>query len=260
MPKINNQLYDLPGNPWWDENSNLYLLKTMVNPWRVPYFEKIISDTFQDNLSGIQLLDIGCGGGYLTEEYARFGLQTTGIDISAPSIEAAINHADEEGLQIKYQVGSATDLEFGDKSFDVVSCCDVLEHIENWPDAIAEITRVLRPGGVFLFDTINRTVISYLTMIFGLEIFPLTRIFTPQTHVWRMFISPDRLSRELRKHGWTVTKLSGGAIRANPFRLLNSILGYKRGQLSAADLGQRLQLKHSPILFQNYLGIARQRQ
>ena len=257
MPEINNQIYDQPEDIWWDENSSLYLLKTMVNPWRVPYFRQILTEIFSENLSGGQLLDIGCGGGYLSEEFARLGLQTTGIDLSPNSIQAAKSHARQQGLDIRYQVGAATEIDFQDHQFDIVSCCDVLEHIDNWPDAIREISRVLRPGGLFLFDTINRTLISYLTMIFGLEIFPLTRIFAPGTHIWRMFITPEELSSELDRHGLAVMGLSGGSIPVKPHQILGHIRQYKTGNRSAAELGKSLGLELTNDLSQNYLGAAR---
>ncbi len=256
MPAINNQIYDLPGNSWWDEDNHLYLLKAMVNPWRVPYFSECLLAAFPKNRGEIQMLDVGCGGGYLTEEYARLGFQVTGVDISPASIAEAIAHAREEGLQITYQTGSAAALDFPDRRFDVVSCCDVLEHIEDWPAAIGEIARVVKPGGLFLFDTINRTFSSYLTMIFGLQLFPLTKLFAPRTHLWRMFIQPGELEIELVRAGFTLDGLSGGAIKASPLRILGGIREYKNGRRSAAELGEDLQLQHSPDLSQNYLGAA----
>jgi 2-polyprenyl-6-hydroxyphenyl methylase/3-demethylubiquinone-9 3-methyltransferase len=254
MPTINNQIYDLPENSWWDEENHLYLLKAMVNPWRVPFYSQVLLESYPDGLSGIELLDIGCGGGYLTEEYARLGCQTSGIDISSASIAEAIQHASIEGLKINYQVGSATNLEFPENSFDVVSCCDVLEHIENWPAAIQEIARVLRPGGLFFFDTINRTLPSFVTMIFGLEIFPLTRIFEPRTHLWKMFIKPAELTHELSKNNLTVKKLSGGSMSVNPLMAAYLLYRYNRVGSSFSDLGKSLTLQISKDLSQNYLG------
>jgi 2-polyprenyl-6-hydroxyphenyl methylase/3-demethylubiquinone-9 3-methyltransferase len=255
--KINNQIYDDPENSWWDENNPIYLLRSMVNPWRVPYFSSVLKDYFGKNLTEVQLLDIGCGGGYLTEEFARLGCKTSGVDISSNSIQAAKTHALNSGLTIDYRVGSATDLDFRDDSFDVISCCDVLEHIVNWSDAITEITRVLSPGGILFFDTINRTFQSYLTMIFGLQIFPLTSLFPPQTHIWRMFITPEELSAGLESHGFELMGLSGGTIKANPAAILFQLIRYKTGRLSASHLGQSLQLTHSSNLSQNYLGYGR---
>jgi 2-polyprenyl-6-hydroxyphenyl methylase/3-demethylubiquinone-9 3-methyltransferase len=106
------------------------------------------------------LLDIGCGGGVLTEDFASMGCQVTGIDISPRSIEVAKAHAALSGLTVDYRVGSGTELDFEANSFDAVSCCDVLEHIQDWKQVLAEASRVLTPGGLFFFDTINRTLKS----------------------------------------------------------------------------------------------------
>ena len=86
---INNRMYDELAHAWWDENGFLHLLKAMVNPWRVPYFTKILLDGYGQNLSQVHLLDIGCGGGVLAEEFAMLGCRVSGIDISPESIAVA---------------------------------------------------------------------------------------------------------------------------------------------------------------------------
>ena len=121
---INNQVYDDLAHSWWDESSPFFLLKSMVNPWRVPYFTDVIKDIFQEGLSSLHVLDIGCGGGLLTEEYSRLGCRVTGIDISPRSIEAARAHAQLENLSIDYQTGSASDIKYNEGYFEIVSCCD----------------------------------------------------------------------------------------------------------------------------------------
>ena len=105
MTVINNHIYDDLAETWWDENEFLHLLKVMVNPWRVPYFMDVLETLYGRDLSQVHLLDIGCGGGVLTEEFASMGCQVTGIDISPRSIEIARLHATRSGLSIDYQVG-----------------------------------------------------------------------------------------------------------------------------------------------------------
>src|SRR5215212_5571085 len=129
---INNRVYDDFADTWWDEDEFLHLLKVMVNPWRVPYFKNVLVKYYDQDLSRVRLLDIGCGGGVLTEEFASMGCQVTGIDISPRSIAVAQAHAATAGLSIDYRVGPGTRLPFGDGFFDAVSCCDVLEHIQDW--------------------------------------------------------------------------------------------------------------------------------
>ena len=129
---VNNQIYEELAQTWWNENAFLHLLKVMVNPWRVPYFKRALIQHYGPDLSRVRLLDIGCGGGVLTEEFASMGCQMTGIDISPESIAVAQAHAAQSGLSIDYRVGSGTSLAFDQESFEAVSCCDVLEHIRDW--------------------------------------------------------------------------------------------------------------------------------
>ena len=257
MAQVNNRIYDQLAQTWWDENEFLHLLKVMVNPWRVPYFKKALRKHYGQDLSRVRLLDIGCGGGVLTEEFAALGCKVTGIDISPKSIAVAQAHASISGLDIDYRVGSGTSLPFDNSSFDAVSCCDVLEHIQDWKQVLTEAARVLLPGGLFFFDTINRTLKSQVTFIFGLQEFPLTRLMPPDTHIWDMFITPDEISSALRDQGMTLENMMGGAIANNPLATLWNILQQKQGRITFAELGRRLQLKLDPDLSLNYLGYAR---
>ena len=255
-PFINNHMYNEFADSWWDENGTLHLLKVMVNPWRVPYFAEALKGRFGADLSQVRLLDIGCGGGVLAEEFAKLGCQVTGIDISDESLAVARAHARTQGLTIAYQSGSAAQLPFDGSSFEVVSCCDALEHIPAWEQVIAEVGRVLKPEGLFLFDTINRTSKSRVNFIFGLQDFPFTRLFPKDAHVWEMFITPEELSSVLEQNGMKVQGMSGGAIPRDPLSTLQEVRRHKRGEINVAELGRRLELKLDPDLSLNYLGYA----
>ena len=122
---------------------------------------------------------------------------------------------------------------------------------------IAEVGRVLKPNGLFLFDTINRTPKSKSTFIFGLQDFSFTKLFPKDAHVWEMFITPEELSAALDEHGMMVQGMSGGAIARNPFSTLLEVRRHKRGEINVAELGRRLELKLDPDLSLNYLGYAR---
>jgi 2-polyprenyl-6-hydroxyphenyl methylase/3-demethylubiquinone-9 3-methyltransferase len=254
---VNNHVYDELAETWWDENEFLHLLKVMVNPWRVPYFKNVLIQRFGDDLSRVRLLDIGCGGGVLAEEFASMGCRVTGIDISPRSIDVARSHAALSGLPIHYQVEAGTQLSFENASFDAVSCCDVLEHIDNWPLVIAEAGRVLEPGGLFFFDTINRTSESKLQFIFGLQEFPPTRLMPANTHIWEMFITPNELESALQREGFRLEDIQGGKIAKNPLATLWDVQQLKLGRISFGELGRRLKLKLDPDLSLNYLGYAR---
>ncbi len=253
---INNHMYNEMAGSWWDENGALHLLKVMVNPWRVPYFADALRERFGADLSHVRLLDIGCGGGVLAEEFAKISCQVTGIDVSDESLAIARAHAQSQGLSIEYQTGSAAQLPFDGNSFEVVSCCDVLEHIPDWKRVISEVGRVLQPNGLFLFDTINRTSKSKVNFIFGLQDFSFTKLFPKDTHVWEMFITPGELADALEQNDMQVQGLSGGAIAKNPLSTLQEVRRYKRGEINVAELGRRLELRHDPDLSLNYLGFA----
>jgi 2-polyprenyl-6-hydroxyphenyl methylase / 3-demethylubiquinone-9 3-methyltransferase len=253
---INNQIYDELAQTWWDENEFLHLLKAMVNPWRVPYFKNALLKQYGSDLSQIRLLDIGCGGGVLAEEFASLGCQVTGIDISPKSIAVAQAHAARSRLSIDYRVGSGTSLPFEKKSFEAVSCCDVLEHIHDWKQVIAEAARVLVSGGLFFFDTINRTRKSQVTFIYGLQESPLTRLMPANTHIWEMFITPDEITSAVQEYGMTVQDMKGGKIAKNPLGTLWDVHQQKQGKISFGELGRRLKLKLDADLSLNYLGYA----
>jgi len=254
---INNRVYDDLAHTWWDENEFLHLLKAMVNPWRVPYFKKALMEHSGDDLSRVRLLDIGCGGGVLAEEFALLGCQVTGIDISPKSIAVAQAHAAASGLSIDYRIGDGTSLPFGDESFEAVSCCDVLEHIQAWKQVIAEAGRVLIPGGLFFFDTINRNQRSRAVMIRGLQESAFTRLMPANTHIWEMFITPDEIAAALRQHGMQLEDMKGGKIAKNPLATLWDVRQQKQGRITFAELGRRLKLKLDEDLSLNYLGYAR---
>jgi 2-polyprenyl-6-hydroxyphenyl methylase / 3-demethylubiquinone-9 3-methyltransferase len=134
----------------------------------------------------------GCGGGFLAEEFARLGFDVVGVDPSAVSIEAARAHAAASSLNIDYRVGAGEQLLVEDGMFDVAYCCDVLEHVSDLDRVISETARVLKPGGLYLFDTVNRTLQSKLVAIKIAQEWPLTRVVDTPMHDWQMFIKPRR--------------------------------------------------------------------
>lgn len=182
---------------WWDESSTL--LHQM--PIKFNYFiEKI------NNPSGLKILDVGCGGGLLTEEFAKCGANVTGIDISNNSINIAHNHARQNNLSIEYKVGRAEQLPVKDK-YDVVISTDCLEHVENLGKSISEISRVLKPSGIFLYDTINRTILSKISVIWIADFIfrkQLAKIGVTENnytvHEWNKLIKPNELFKIFDKY------------------------------------------------------------
>jgi 2-polyprenyl-6-hydroxyphenyl methylase / 3-demethylubiquinone-9 3-methyltransferase len=192
---INNYIYDEFGEDWWNPNGHARLLHEM-NPVRWRYFQDVLGG--RDKIAGLRVLDVGCGGGLVSEEFAKAGAYVTGVDISESSLEIARRHATRQGLQIDYRHASAEFLPFEDNSFDIVVCCDFVEHISDKLDIfVTEMGRVLKPGGYFLYDTINRTFISRLIAIWALQ--DWLQIVPCETHVWRMLVKPAELEAALRR-------------------------------------------------------------
>jgi 2-polyprenyl-6-hydroxyphenyl methylase/3-demethylubiquinone-9 3-methyltransferase len=250
-----NSVFDLLSGLWWSENGYFNMLKSMVNPWRVGFLKRIVSSSSLQP-SGLSLLDIGCGGGLLTEELSRMGFSVTGIDRSKESLLVAREHAMQGGLCIDYQIASAESLPFREATFDVVTCCDVLEHIPNWKDVIKEISSVLRPNGLFFYDTINRTAASRLLFVEITQNCPITRIAPPNLHVWEMFITPRELIETLGEYNLRNMQMQGARVGTNFVRAFLLIQRYRRGRITGAQLGQQLQLIPHSSLSLSYSGFA----
>lgn len=204
---IDNGFYDAVGDGWWDERGTFSALHEM-NPVRVAYFDRAIASRTPDRpREDIDVLDVGCGGGLVSEAMARLGYRVRGVDLNAGAVAAADRHARAHGVAVDYTIGSAYELPVGDATVDAVVSSDVLEHLHDLDAALAEVSRVLRPGGVFAFDTINRTVRSYLIMLVLAE--RLLKVNRPGTHNWRMFIRPAELGAVLRRHRLELVEHTG---------------------------------------------------
>jgi 2-polyprenyl-6-hydroxyphenyl methylase/3-demethylubiquinone-9 3-methyltransferase len=221
--------YNKQGSTWWNPNGPFYVLKSMNEP-RFKFFDKFIS-SWRD----LNVLDIGCGGGFTCEFIAKKGATVSGIDLSDVSIEAAKIHAKESDLIIDYRGGTAENLPYEDDRFDVITCIDVLEHVEDVAKVIAEVKRVLKPGGVFLFDSINKTFKSKLIMIWLLEY--IKKEIPKGTHDWNMFINPFQMTGYLEKKGFKNIELAGFDVKgidSNNKRIVAEI----NGNLSVMYLGK----------------------
>lgn len=199
--KNNLEFYDQSADSWWHSEAKVYALYHL-NPLRFEYFDRHIK-TWQ----GLKVLDVGCGGGFSCEYIAARDTKVFGIDRSSTCINAAIAHAACSDLAIDYQFGLAENLPYPDSYFDVVLCVDVLEHITDPKQAITEIYRVLKPGGVFCFDTINRTFKSWLIMIWLLE--DVLKEIPQGIHDWQQFIKPKELTTLMQKAGFTNVDIQG---------------------------------------------------
>lgn len=192
-------IYDeVAGNWWSDEIRWVRTLKNMV-PGRLGYFDALI------DWKGKAVLDLGCAGGFMAEALDDRGAKVTGIDPAKDAIAAARAHAGNR--DITYDVGVGEALPYRDSQFDSVVCVDVLEHVADLDKVLMEVARVLKPEGLFLFDTINRNLIARLATITLAE--DILRILPKGTHDPDMFIKPQELTKSLQGAGLVPGDLTG---------------------------------------------------
>jgi 2-polyprenyl-6-hydroxyphenyl methylase/3-demethylubiquinone-9 3-methyltransferase len=186
-------IYDAVADKWWsDEIAWVRTLKAMV-PGRMRWFDK------QVDWSGKAVLDLGCAGGFMAEAIDDRGASVTGIDPAADAVGAARAHAAATGRSITYDTGVGEALPYRDASFDIVVCVDVLEHVSDLAQVLSEVARVLKPGGVFLYDTINRNPLARLVTITVAE--DILRLLPKGTHDPALFIKPAELETGLKDAG-----------------------------------------------------------
>lgn len=255
MP-VDNDLYNRVAGSWWDEAQPLSVLRFGLNPARFGYFKSVLTERLGWDPGGKRALDIGCGGGYLAEEFARLGCAVTGLDPSEPTLDEASRHARQSKLDIEYRHGAGEDLPFEAESFDIAYCCDVLEHVDDLDKVIAEIARVLEPGGVFFYDTINRTFLSKLVAVKAMQEWKFIRLFETNLHDWDMFIKPEEFRATLERHGLENVEFVGLTPAANPVVLIVRLRRAKRGEISFAELGKRMAFEQSCDLSASYMGYA----
>lgn len=252
---INNDIYEKDGSRWWQEDNAFYTLRRSVNPVRVDYSRRRLREQ-GIGPAGRKALEVGCGGGLLTEEIAKMGFITTGIDPAETSIRTAREHAKAAGLAIQYDHGSGERLPYPDHAFDAVFCCDVLEHVKDAGKVVSEISRVLKPGGSFIFDTFNRTFISKVVVIKLWQDWKRWAFMEPNAHVWDMFITPAEMQELLERNDLVPRHISGTKPNIPLLTLLGNLRKRAAGELTFKEFGDSFHLVEDPDINIMYLGHA----
>jgi len=223
-------IYDDVAAQWWsDEIRWVRTLKNLV-PGRLGWMDRHI------DWPGKDVLDLGCAGGFMAEALTVRGATVTGIDPADQAVDAARAHANAHGRRITYDIGVGEALPYEDAAFDAVVCVDVLEHVQDLAMVLDEAARVLRPGGLFLFDTINRNILARLVTITIAE--DILRILPRGTHDPALFIKPAEMRAALTEAG-----LAPGAFTGLGPRGIT-----RRGDLTFGRL---------PLTTVQYMGLAR---
>jgi 2-polyprenyl-6-hydroxyphenyl methylase/3-demethylubiquinone-9 3-methyltransferase len=197
---------------WWDADGPFKPLHR-INPTRLTYIRDQLCGRFgrdkraAASLKGFSVLDIGCGGGLVSEPLSRLGAIVTGIDPAPENIEAAKTHAKGARLDIDYRAATAEEIAAEGTSFDAVLLLEVVEHVPDVPQFLNSVAPLVKPGGAMILSTINRTLRAYALAIIGAEL--ILRWLPAGTHNWARFVTPDELRRALRASGLTPTDVTG---------------------------------------------------
>ncbi len=212
---------------WWDENGPFKPLHRL-NPTRMGYIRSQIckhydlSTTDLKPFRGLSVLDVGCGGGLVCEPLARLGADVTGIDADGVAIEVAKEHAAQSGLKISYANKAAENLK---EKFDVVLALEIIEHVQDPAEFVKTIAKLVKPGGMVIFSTLNRTPKSYAFGIVAAEY--ILNIVPRGTHRWKSFVKPSELAKFCTRAGLTPKDISGMIFSplSNDFKISKNDMG-----------------------------------
>ena len=217
---IKIDIFDKLSNEWWDLNGAFKALHS-YNFVRINYVKKMIYSRFKNSYENLNLLDVGCGGGILCEPLSRLGFKVTGIDSNKKAIEVAVNHSKKSNLKINYIKSGFGKQKFKEK-FNIITCMEVIEHVENLENFIISLKKNLKPGGIIIGSTINKSLSSYVFAKFFAE--NVLKIVPQGTHQWRMFVKTNYLKKELFSNGFSNINFQGVVYNPiiNKWKLINS--------------------------------------
>ncbi len=212
---MNNNIFSELSNDWWKEDGAFKALHSF-NLLRLKYIKEKI---FKNSFKNLKILDIGCGGGILCEPLSRLGAKVVGIDSNYKAIQVAKKHAKQKNLQINYQNIDINELTL--KNFDLITCMEVLEHVDDINYIISKSKKILKKDGFFIGSTINKTLKSYLLAIFFAE--SLLKIVPKGTHDWNKLIKPNHLKKLFLQNNFSQFDVKG--VMYNPF---NNLWNYSK--------------------------------
>jgi len=203
--------FDILGDQWWDESGPMKPLH-QLNPLRLDYIKRQTLAHFGlkpgfKSLQNLKIADIGCGGGIVAEPLCRLGARVTGVDAGAENIKVAKAHAAAQGLEIEYLATTAEALAAKNRQFDIVTALEIVEHVDDVPLFMEAVCRLVRPGGLLIMSTLNRTTRSYLFGIVAAEY--VLRWLPPGTHDWKKFLKPSELCAHLAQEGLEAEDITG---------------------------------------------------
>ena len=195
-------IYTTYASHWWDGSQRFLRLLANLVPARLFLFDQIVG-----SWQGRTVLDLGCGGGFMAEAIQKRGASVIGVDPALAAILAARAHASEQGVAIDYRLGNGEAIPLADRSVDCVVCVDVLEHVTDLECVLDEIVRVMKPGGLFLFDTVNRSRLAAFVLVsLGENVLGL---LPRGTHDPAKFLKPAELTQMLVSRGLIVGPFFG---------------------------------------------------
>jgi 2-polyprenyl-6-hydroxyphenyl methylase / 3-demethylubiquinone-9 3-methyltransferase len=236
-----------------ERTDGFHIRAAAFQPVRGPYARAVIRERLGLDPKGKRALVVGCGRGLLARELARLGFAVVGVDPLPSVIQLAQEASVREGVRVQYEVGDPPLLRYNDGEFDIAYYTDTLEIMDDLDRVVAEAARVLRPRGIFLYDTVNRTRLSRLVYLGAMQSWRWTRYMPPGRYTWERLRPPAELAATMTRHGLHNEDVTG-FLPANPLRLLWAILRARRGNIDDWELARLAGMHIAPAGKHAYLG------